>query len=98
MISSVKRLNNLMPAVKYHHEHYDGTGFFGLRGEKIPLMARIVAVADAFDAMTSTRPYLNRRGYVSAMKELQDKSGSHYDPKVVEAFFKSHISRLAIRH
>lgn len=98
MISGVKRLNHLMPAVKYHHEHYDGTGFFGLRGEKIPLMARVVAVADAFDAMTSTRPYITRRGYVSAMKELQDKSGSHYDPKVVEAFFKSHVSRLAIRH
>jgi putative two-component system response regulator len=71
----------------YHHEKWDGTGYLErLKGEDIPLSARIVAVADAFDAMTSDRPYAPARSRNEAVKEIKKCSGTHFDPKVVEVF------------
>lgn len=70
----------------YHHERWDGEGYpFGLKGEKIPLPARIVAVADVLDAMLTARPYRQPMGREDALAEVQAMSGSHFDPKVVEA-------------
>jgi HD-GYP domain-containing protein (c-di-GMP phosphodiesterase class II) len=77
--------------VQYHHEFYDGTGYpHGLKGENIPLDARIIAVADAFDAMTSARPYRNRIFTRNeAMKELIHCGGNQFDPRIVNAYIKT---------
>jgi HD-GYP domain-containing protein (c-di-GMP phosphodiesterase class II) len=73
--------------VRSHHERLDGRGFpDGLRGEKIPIEARIVAVADSFDAMTTRRPYREARPPVEAICELRRVAGTQLDPQAVEAF------------
>lgn len=80
-------LEQEIPTVKYHHERYDGKGYpEGLVGAEIPLPARILAVADAFSAMTSSRAFRDRRTSEEALKELQDQAGKQFDPVVVEAF------------
>lgn len=72
---------------RYHHERYDGTGYpYGLAGREIPLPARIFAVADAFEAMTSDRPYRRRQTTGWALEELARHAGTQFDPHVVEAF------------
>jgi HD-GYP domain-containing protein (c-di-GMP phosphodiesterase class II) len=71
----------------YHHERWDGTGYpAGLAGEDIPLAARIVAVVDVFDALVSKRPYKKPWSVEDALQEIKACSGSHFDPRVVEAF------------
>lgn len=76
-----------LPVVRSHHEKWDGSGYpDGLRGEAIPLPARVVAVADAFDAMTSNRPYRSGMSVEAAFAELKAKAGAHFDPRCVEAF------------
>jgi PAS domain S-box-containing protein len=75
--------------VAYHHERWDGTGYpWGMRGEEIPLAARIFAVADAFDAMTTDRPYRRARPVAEAIREIQEGSGTQFDPAVVAAFMQ----------
>jgi HD-GYP domain-containing protein (c-di-GMP phosphodiesterase class II) len=77
----------LIPAVKYHHEQYDGSGYpEGLKSGAIPLSARIMGVADAFDAMTSDRPYRQGMSIDEAWAQLQVGAGSQFDPGVVTAF------------
>ena len=89
IIAPIEFLTNIAPLVLYHHEHYNGEGYLeGLRGEEIPIGARIINVADAYEAMTSDRPYSKRSSPSDAAKELKDKSGIQFDPKVVKAFFK----------
>jgi putative two-component system response regulator len=78
---------DVLRIVRSHHERLDGTGFpDGLRGEKIPIEARIVAVADAFDAMTTERPYRQSRPPEAAVTELRRVAGTQLDPAAVEAF------------
>jgi HD-GYP domain-containing protein (c-di-GMP phosphodiesterase class II) len=87
IISSVKRLAHLRPGVRNHHEHYDGRGYpDGLAGEAIPLVARILAVADACDAMMSPRPY--RRAVPARQIDaiLEEGAGTQWDPEVVRHF------------
>jgi putative two-component system response regulator len=73
--------------VLHHHERFDGTGYpYGLRGEDIPLAARIVAVADSFDAMTTTRPYRDALAPEIALQRLEDGRGEQWDPSIVDAF------------
>lgn len=80
----------IVDGVRYHHECYDGTGYpEGLAGEAIPLVARILSVADAYDAMTSTRSYRNALCDQFALDELRAKAGSQFDPYVVEAFCRT---------
>jgi putative nucleotidyltransferase with HDIG domain len=80
-------LVNCLPAILHHHEHFDGRGYpAGLRGDKIPMEARILAVADAYDAMTSPRPYRQQLPSDKAIKELQRCSGTQFDPAMVDAF------------
>ncbi|RME68032.1 MAG: HD domain-containing protein [Nitrospirae bacterium] len=74
--------------IRYHHEYYNGDGLLGLRGDDIPLTARIIAVADAFDAMTSDRPYRKRLSVFEAIKEIRKQRGKQFDPQVVDAFLK----------
>lgn len=70
-----------------HHEKFDGSGYpNGLTGEAIPLVARIFAVADVFDALTSKRPYKQPLSYEAGLDLIRQGRGSHFDPKVVDAF------------
>ena len=72
---------------KYHHEWWNGTGYpLGLKGEEIPLCARIMAVADVYDALISKRPYKDVISFKDATEMIKSQSGSHFDPEIVKAF------------
>ena len=73
----------------YHHEQFDGKGYHGLSGESIPLCAKITAVCDAFDALTTKRDYKDKWTFDSAVSYISENSGSIYDPKVVDAFMNT---------
>ncbi|HEY3139137.1 MAG TPA: HD domain-containing phosphohydrolase [Blastocatellia bacterium] len=87
IIAGIDFLQGASPVVREHHEKYDGSGYpAGLQGEMIHIHARIFAVADAFDAITSDRPYRASASYDDARREIIINSGAHFDPKVVGAF------------
>ncbi len=87
ILAPVEFLTNVAPLVLYHHEHYDGNGYMeGLKGEEIPVGARILNAADSYEAMTSNRPYSKGMSKEKAIEELKDKSGSQFDPAVINAF------------
>ncbi|KOA20435.1 cyclic di-GMP phosphodiesterase response regulator RpfG [Clostridium homopropionicum DSM 5847] len=95
ILSTMKSLNIIIPGVKYHHEKFDGTGYCdGLKGEEIPLEARIIAVADTYDAMTTDRPYRKGLSHEIAMEEINKFSGKQFDPKIVEYFNRVMKKRL----
>ena len=98
ILEDLKKLHHLLPGVAHHHEHYNGSGYpGGLAGEAIPMPARILAVADGFDAMSSTRPY-RRRLTPKAIDEILHKgSGVQWDPKVIEALFACRADVESIR-
>jgi len=82
-------LVNCLPAILHHHERYDGKGYpSGLKGDNIPLEGRILAVADAYDAMTSPRPYREQLSSQQALNELKRCAGTQFDPELVDAFCK----------
>jgi diguanylate cyclase (GGDEF)-like protein/putative nucleotidyltransferase with HDIG domain len=88
ILKHVESLSGCLAAIQYHHERYDGSGYpAGLKGENIPLDARILAVADSYDAMTSLRPYRQGRfTHEQAVEELKRCSGTQFDPNIVEVF------------
>lgn len=89
LIEPISSAHAALPYVLYHHERWDGSGYpRGLKGERIPLGARIFAVVDAFDAMTFDRPYSRAITFDAARAEIKRCAGSHFDPKVVEAFLR----------
>ncbi len=76
-----------MDIIRHHHERFDGKGYpDGLAGEAIPKLARIMSVADCFDAMASDRPYRNQMEKSRVIKIIRDNSGTQFDPEVVDAF------------
>lgn len=90
ILSSLRILKPAIPIILYHHERYNGTGYPSrLKKGQIPLGARIMAVADAFEAMIYGRPYRERINVPLAVKEIKKKSQTQFDPKVVEAFLKA---------
>ncbi|WP_431947410.1 HD-GYP domain-containing protein [Actinacidiphila sp. bgisy167] len=90
MVRGIAFLDDARAAILHHHERLDGTGYpYGLAGEAIPSSARLVAVADAFDAMTSTRSYQAARGVDDALGELRRCAGSHFDPLMVQALVRA---------
>ena len=87
ILSAIKELPNIEVGARWHHERYDGKGYpDGLSGNDIPLEARIICVADAFDAMTQQRSYKERMTVEEALSEMKKESGKQFDPKVVRAF------------
>jgi putative two-component system response regulator len=81
-----------------HHEKWDGSGYpNGLAGEAIPMSARIVSIADVFDALTTARPYKQAWTVEAAIDQVQKDAGKHFDPKLVELFMKVLPQLLAIR-
>ena len=96
IVDQIDFLKSLTPIILHHHERWDGTGYpIGLSGESIPLMARILAVADSFDAMTTTRPYTDGLPFASARFELEAGAGTQFDPRIVAALFEA-LDRQAI--
>lgn len=91
ILNHIRQLKSVVPGVKYHHEKYDGSGYpDGLKGSDVPIIARIIAVADTFDAMTTDRPYRKGLSFDTAFEELKKHAGTQFDPEVVNAFFKAY--------
>lgn len=89
ILKSIGAFNGMVPPVYYHHERYDGHGYpQGLRGGQIPLAARIIAIADSFDAMTSGRSYRNALSFDLALAELEASRGIQLDPQLTDAFIE----------
>jgi response regulator RpfG family c-di-GMP phosphodiesterase/signal transduction histidine kinase len=89
ILKPVVELRDIARVVRSHHEHYDGTGYpDGIKGREIPVGARIMAVADAYDSITSARPYRNAASIRAAIKEIIRCSGTQFDPEVVEHFLE----------
>jgi HD-GYP domain-containing protein (c-di-GMP phosphodiesterase class II) len=81
----------VLPGVQYHHERWDGSGYpEGLRGEQIPLLGRLLGVADFYDAVTSDRPYRAAVAHEEAIAMIRERSGSHFDARIVEAVLRLH--------
>jgi len=99
ILKHVTGLSGCLAAIQYHHERYDGSGYpAGLKGENVPLDARILSVADSYDAMTSLRPY--REGKMTqeqALQELSRCAGTQFDPKIVEVFIAVREGRAGRR-
>ena len=89
MLSSISLLKDVVPIIKYHHEKYNGSGYpFGLKGEEIPIGARILSVADAYSVMVGGRVYCKPRSQKEAVEELVRCSGKHFDPIIVNKFIE----------
>lgn len=90
IMEPVPQLKKIIPGIKYHHENWGGGGYpDGLKGESIPLIARIIAIADTFDAMTTDRPYQKAMSPKYAAEKIRSLTGKRFDPKVVDAFLKA---------
>jgi HD-GYP domain-containing protein (c-di-GMP phosphodiesterase class II) len=87
IMSGVAQLIDIIPGMKYHHEKWSGGGYpDGLEGEQIPMQARIVAIADTFDAMTTNRPYQKAMELNYVVEKIKSFGGTRFDPRVVDAF------------
>ncbi|OPX24739.1 MAG: hypothetical protein B1H04_01535 [Planctomycetales bacterium 4484_123] len=87
ILSHLRFLDAAKPIIRHHHERYDGTGYpDGLKGDAIPLGARVLAIADAYDAMTSTRPYRQAMTPAEALAEIEANAGRQFDPQLVRVF------------
>jgi HD-GYP domain-containing protein (c-di-GMP phosphodiesterase class II) len=89
MLQPIKQLSTVLDGIKHHHEKLDGSGYpEGLMGNGIPLVARIITIGDAFDAMTTDRPYRNALSKEEAIRRLKQDSNTQFDPELVERFLK----------
>ncbi len=87
ILRDIPQLDDVLPGVLYHHERWDGKGYpHGLAAERIPLMARLIALADSFDAMSSTRTYRPAMGRAKVLEEIENCSGTQFDPELVPHF------------
>lgn len=87
ILDDIKQLAEVVEIIKYHHEHYDGNGYpYGIKGDDIPIGARIIAVADAFDSMVTPKIYRQQVVPSEAINKIKEQSGKQFDPVVVECF------------
>ncbi len=90
IMKSIEQMREMIPGMKYHHEQWDGNGYPDrLKGEAIPLIARIISVADTFDAMTTNRPYQKAIELDYTLKKIKGNAGVKFDPQVVDALIKA---------
>lgn len=97
ILKPLKQFEHILPSILHHHEQYDGSGYpAGIAGESIPLHARIIAVADTYDAILSSRPYRSGSNHEKAISELRKYAGVQFDPRIVKAFVEAdaHYCRL----
>lgn len=98
ILADLRPIRHLLPGVLHHHEHWDGQGYpEGLQGEKIPQLARILAVADAYDAMSTDRPYRTAMQFATVEERLQEGAGKQWDQRVIDAFLRCRQKIHAIR-
>lgn len=98
ILEPARALHSIIPIALHHHEHYNGKGYpQGLRGEKIPLAARIVSLADAFEAMTSGRLYRRAMTLEVALEEIQIQSGIQFDPYLGQTFVKMIKEEISLK-
>jgi putative nucleotidyltransferase with HDIG domain len=96
ILRDVKQVQDIIPGVLYHHERYDGRGYPAkLAGEDIPLMGRIICLADCFDAMTSSRTYRKALPLETALEEIRRNAGTQFDPRLAETFLSIGVDRLS---
>ena len=89
IIQTVHTLKNVIPLILFHHERYDGTGYLkGLKGKEIPIGARIIGIADVYQALCSDRPYRKAYSKKEALEIIKDGAGKQFDPVIVEIFLK----------
>ncbi len=87
ILEDIKQLDKVTDIIRYHHEFYNGAGYpFGIKGEEIPLGARIIAIADAYDSLVSFRPYREGLTPEEALKIIEEKRGEQFDPKILDIF------------
>lgn len=102
ILRDIPQMDDILPAVLHHHERWDGTGYpHRLGGQEIPIFARLVALADAFDAMSSTRTYRSARPREAVVAELRRCAGSQFDPELIEPFLRIDLTeydRLVAEH
>ena len=99
MIKNVDFLSGATDIILHHHEKYDGSGYpFGLKKKEIPLSAKIFAIMDTLDAMTSDRPYRRALPFSVFIKELGDLLGKHFDPEIVREFHEFPNSIWLVEH
>ncbi|MDY0016895.1 MAG: response regulator [Candidatus Delongbacteria bacterium] len=92
IVKNISFFNPMIDCIKYHHEKFNGKGYpEGLKGDKIPLLARIVAVADTYDAITTTRPYRKEKTSLEAVEVLTEGRGSQFDPDIVDVFVNNRL-------
>jgi putative nucleotidyltransferase with HDIG domain len=95
ILGSIPQMREMIPGIKYHHEKWSGGGYpSGLKGSDIPILARIVGIADAFDAMTTDRPYQKAMTFEMAANRIKELTPKVYDPLVTEAFLKAFHSGI----
>jgi polar amino acid transport system substrate-binding protein len=95
VLETFEDLQDVARYVRFHHERWDGLGYpEGIEGEDIPLISRILSVADALEAMTSDRPYREKISLAEALKEIEKNAGTQFDPKIAQMAVKS-IKRLS---
>ncbi len=98
LLQRIRFLAGAREVVLYHHERYDGSGYpYGLRGDEIPLAAKVFAVVDAVDAMTSRRPYRKSLSLSAAISEVRAQTGRHFDPGVVETFLSIPVTEWRLQ-
>lgn len=98
ILESLSLSHDVKKGILHHHEKWDGSGYpLGLNGAEIPLIARMIAIADSFDAMVMLRPYKEKKSFLEALKDLEENKGIKYDPELVDLFvvnIKKHLARL----
>jgi HD-GYP domain-containing protein (c-di-GMP phosphodiesterase class II) len=98
ILAPIDRLADVRPIVRHCHEHFDGRGYpDGLGGADIPIESRIILVVDAFDAMTTDRPYRTRLPVDEAVRRLKESAGAQFDPRIVEVFLETVVGNLTLR-
>lgn len=95
ILQQIPSFECLLPAIKFHHERFDGMGYpYNLKGTEIPLIARIISIADAFEAMTSNRCYKNKLPISKALEEIETHSGTQFDPDIAKVFVAKMIRQI----